>query len=67
MMPDTTGMDLHHELARIAPDQADRMVFMPGGAFTEGARLVLAEPPKEQIDKPFDRANLRTMVRRLVR
>lgn len=38
MMPDTTGMDLHHELVRIAPDQVDRMVFMTGGAFTAKAR-----------------------------
>jgi two-component system, NtrC family, sensor kinase len=60
-------MDLHHELARLAPEQADRMVFMTGGAFTERARLFLADPPKEHLDKPFDRATLHAIIRRHVR
>ena len=64
MMPVMTGMDLHRELAQVAPDQADRMVFLTGGAFTPNGRAFLSEPPKENIEKPFDSANLRAIVRR---
>ena len=32
-MPDVTGMDVHDELARTVPDQAEHLVFMTGGAF----------------------------------
>jgi CheY-like chemotaxis protein len=67
MMPDMTGMELHRELARIAPDQADRMIFMTGGAFTGEARQFLSETPKEHLEKPFDPSNLRAIVQRYLR
>jgi signal transduction histidine kinase len=67
MMPDMTGMDLHAELVRVAPDQAERMVFMTGGAFTANARKFLAETPREQVEKPFNPADLRAIVRRYLR
>lgn len=63
MMPEMTGMDLHRELSRVAPDQAARMVFLTGGAFTPAARLFLADPSRERIEKPFDHVNLRAIVR----
>src|SRR5262245_55544778 len=34
MMPEVTGMDLHAELQRTAPEQAARIAFMTGGTFT---------------------------------
>jgi PAS domain S-box-containing protein len=67
MMPDMTGMDLHRELLTIAPDQANRMIFVTGGAFTEKARTFLTNPPKEHIEKPFDTSNLLAIVRRHLR
>jgi CheY-like chemotaxis protein/anti-sigma regulatory factor (Ser/Thr protein kinase) len=67
MMPDMTGMDLHRELLRVAPEQADRMIFLTGGAFTAKARHFLSETPKEHLDKPFDPANLRAIVQRFLR
>jgi PAS domain S-box-containing protein len=67
MMPDMTGMDLHRELSRAVPDQADRMIFLTGGAFTAKARTFLSETPKEQLEKPFDPANLRAIVQRYLR
>jgi PAS domain S-box-containing protein len=67
MMPDMTGMDLHRELSRVAAEQANKMIFLTGGAFTERARRFLTETPKEQIEKPFDAANLRAIVRRYLR
>jgi len=66
MMPDKTGMDLHRELVRSSPAQANRMVFLTGGVFTDRARRFLAETPTEQVEKPFDAVNLRAIVRRYV-
>jgi CheY-like chemotaxis protein len=67
MMPEMTGMDLHGELSRVAPEHASRMIFITGGAFTEKARSFLTDPPKEQIEKPFQAANLRAIVQRYLR
>ena len=67
MMPDMTGMDLHRELSRVAPEQANRMIFVTGGAFTEKARRFLSETPKEHLEKPFASANLRAIVQRYLR
>jgi CheY-like chemotaxis protein len=35
MMPEMSGMDLHRRLLQSAPDQAAKITFMTGGAFTE--------------------------------
>jgi CheY-like chemotaxis protein/anti-sigma regulatory factor (Ser/Thr protein kinase) len=67
MMPEMTGMELYRELMVVAPDQANKMLFLTGGAFTDSARTFLAEPPKEYIEKPFDAANLRAIVQRYLR
>ncbi len=67
MMPDMSGMDFHCELSLVSPEQADRMIFITGGAFTEKARAFLSETPREQIEKPFYSANLRAIVRRYLR
>jgi PAS domain S-box-containing protein len=63
MMPDMTGMDLHRELSRVAPEQATRMVFLTGGAFTAKARKFLSASAGEHIEKPFSPATLRAIVR----
>jgi PAS domain S-box-containing protein len=67
MMPDMTGIDLHRELSSVAVEQADKMIFLTGGAFTENARRFLSEMAKEYIEKPFVPANLRAVVRRHMR
>ncbi len=67
MMPQMTGMDLHAELSRLAPDQAARMVFLTGGAFTAGARAFLDEVPNQRIEKPFDNESLHALVNERVR
>ncbi|MDQ3366617.1 MAG: response regulator [Myxococcota bacterium] len=67
MMPDMTGMQLHHELSLVAPEQADRMIFLTGGAFSAEARRFLSEDPKEHLEKPFEPANLRAIVQRYLR
>ncbi len=65
MMPELTGMDLHAELERIAPDQAARMVFVSGGAFTPRAREFLERVPNARVEKPIDFQNLRLLLRNL--
>ncbi|CAN5793667.1 hypothetical protein BH11GEM2_BH11GEM2_39000 [soil metagenome] len=67
MMPEMTGMDLYRELIVVAPDQANKMIFLTGGAFTARAQAFLTEPNKEYIEKPFDAANLRAIVQRHLR
>lgn len=67
MMPVMTGMDLYREMMLVAPDQAAKMIFLTGGAFTDSARAFLTDPPKEYIEKPFDSANLRAIVQRYLR
>jgi CheY-like chemotaxis protein len=62
MMPRMTGMELHGELSRTAPDQAARIVFMTGGAFTARARDFLSTIANARVDKPFDAAGLRSVV-----
>jgi signal transduction histidine kinase len=62
MMPQMTGMDLHRTLVAELPEQAVRMIFLTGGAFTPGARRFLEEVPNLRIEKPFDTRLLRTIV-----
>ncbi len=66
MMPRMTGMELHEALARLAPDQAARMVVLTGGAFTDGAREFLDRVSLPRCEKPFDAAGLRELVRNVV-
>lgn len=62
MMPQMTGMDLHGVFVKVAPDQAARMVFMTGGAFTQRARAFLEEVPNVCVEKPFSAVNLRSLI-----
>jgi CheY-like chemotaxis protein len=66
MMPSTTGMELHAELTRLGPDQARRMIFMTGGAFTPEARRFVEGCESEVLEKPLDAERLRAAVRRVV-
>jgi PAS domain S-box-containing protein len=62
MMPQVTGMDLHRQLQAEIPEQAGRMIFLTGGAFTTGARRFLEEVPNLRVEKPFDTRMLRAIV-----
>ncbi len=66
MMPQITGMDFHAELLEIDRAQADRVVFITGGAFTETARAFLAATTNPKIEKPFDLKTLRDLVNELI-
>jgi signal transduction histidine kinase len=67
MMPQMTGMDLHAELCRVAREQAGRMIFLTGGAFTTGARAFLDETPNQRVEKPFDTLHLRALINDRIR
>jgi PAS domain S-box-containing protein len=62
MMPGMSGMDLHAELARTAPDLAQRMVFLTGGAFTSRAREFLEVVPNARLEKPIGLDALRSTI-----
>ena len=54
MMPEMTGPQFHEALSRLVPEQAGRVTFMTGGAFTSEARAFLASTHQRCIDKPLD-------------
>ncbi len=61
-MPEMTGMDLHEALRRRAPEQAARLAFLTGGAFTERAREFLERTSVPTLQKPFNPSSLRQFV-----
>ncbi|HYI02345.1 hybrid sensor histidine kinase/response regulator [Hyalangium sp.] len=66
MMPEMSGIDLHEELARVAPELAARMVFLTGGAFTARAREFLSQIKNPCVEKPFLPRDLQDLVRSLL-
>jgi signal transduction histidine kinase len=66
MMPEVTGMELYERLAALAPDQAQRMIFVTGGAFTTAAREFLDRVANPRIEKPVEATNLLAIVAGLV-
>jgi signal transduction histidine kinase len=62
MMPEVTGMEIHDVLVRRVPEQAERMVFLTGGAFTAGAREFLDSVPNPRLEKPFEIPSLLAIV-----
>jgi PAS domain S-box-containing protein len=66
MMPEMSGVDLHQVLSSRAPELAERMVFLSGGAFTPVAREFLGRVRNRRMDKPFSSQELRELVRALL-
>jgi PAS domain S-box-containing protein len=59
MMPWMTGMDFYSVVAERAPEQADRIVFVTGGAFTPAALAFIDRVKNTFVEKPFDLPTLR--------
>jgi CheY-like chemotaxis protein len=53
MMPTMPGRVFYREVQAIDPEQARRIVFMTGGAFTPEAQAFLESVPNACVDKPF--------------
>jgi PAS domain S-box-containing protein len=66
MMPNMTGIELLEELQRMAPDQAQRLIFLSGGAFTARTRERLDELGVLQLEKPVSAKDLRASVIRIM-
>jgi signal transduction histidine kinase len=62
MMPDMTGMELHAELSRRAPEKAAAMIFLTGGTFTAEAQDFLEGVSNPRLSKPFDLTEMRRVV-----
>ena len=62
MMPEMTGMDFYEQLERRWPEQAERVVFLTGGAFTTRAREFLDQVTNLRLEKPFSAKVLRSVV-----
>jgi CheY-like chemotaxis protein len=54
MMPGMTGMELHATVAKRVPEQADRFVFVTGGAFTPAATDFVGRVSNTVLTKPYD-------------
>jgi PAS domain S-box-containing protein len=65
MMPNMTGIELVEEIRRVAPAQAERLIFLSGGAFTAQTRERLDELGAPQLEKPVTAKELRACVMRV--
>jgi signal transduction histidine kinase len=65
MMPDITGMEVYERLVRLVPEQAARVVFVTGGAFTARAREFLDRVPNPRVEKPIDTTALLALIEEL--
>jgi CheY-like chemotaxis protein len=65
MMPNMTGIELIEELQRMAPDQAQRLIFLSGGVFTAQTRERLDQIGAPQLEKPVSARELRAWVTRV--
>jgi PAS domain S-box-containing protein len=65
MMPNMTGIELIEELQRLAPDQAQRLIFLSGGVFTAQTRERLDQIGAPQLEKPVTARELRAWVTRV--
>lgn len=63
MMPNTSGMTFFEKLVHKAPELADTVVFMTGGAFNPEAQRFLNSVSNAHVAKPFDLDTVRVLVR----
>jgi len=66
VMPGTSGAELHAELTRRAPDQAERMIFLTGGVFSRRAQQFLESVANHWFEKPCNLQELRAAIRRQI-
>jgi PAS domain S-box-containing protein len=66
MMPEMTGPDLYAALTEAAPDQARKIIFITGGAFSPSAQQFLERVPNPCFEKPCDIQKLRTAIRQQI-
>ncbi|MFL5350389.1 MAG: response regulator [Hyalangium sp.] len=65
MMPEMSGPQFHERLVQLDPEQARRVTFMTGGAFTEEVRSFLDTVRPPFIEKPIHTPHLVSLLERL--
>jgi two-component system, NtrC family, sensor kinase len=67
MMPQVSGVDVYAWIQAEAPELAQKVVFMTGGAFTPRARELLDRVPNRHVEKPFELGELSAALERVTR
>ena len=67
VMPGADGLQLYESLQVRAPELVPRIVFMTGGAVSRRERAFLDKGPKTLVEKPFQAARMRALVRDAIR
>ena len=67
MMTDMTGRQLHEEISQRMPEQALRMIFMTGGAFTPASVDFAGRMSSSVLLKPFQLTELELLLNPLLR
>lgn len=62
MLPQVTGIELYRRISKEFPEQAARVVFLTGGAFTPAAREFLSSVENRTLEKPIDRDGLLAVI-----
>jgi PAS domain S-box-containing protein len=62
MIPVTSGWEFYELLAEEFPEQAERTVFLTGGAFTPEGQAFLARVSNVRIEKPFELRTLQALL-----
>jgi CheY-like chemotaxis protein len=61
-MPDFSGVELYRKIRQLDPDQADRMLFVTGGAFSPESEAFMKTVKNPRILKPFEMRVLRQSI-----
>lgn len=67
MMPDISGIDVYTSLVSQGRGLERHLVFMTGGAVTEGAKTALSRAGRPVLEKPVDVLSLRAAVAKVMR
>ena len=66
MMPDMDGIEFHRRLSASMPEEADRIVFITGGALTVHAAAFFDRAPNLLLQKPLDLEGIGALIARRV-
>ena len=65
MMPEMSGIEVYQQLHEHAPEQAERLVFVTGGAFSAEARSFLEAGQHRVVEKPATQITLMRAIARV--
>jgi CheY-like chemotaxis protein len=66
MMPAMDGIEFHRCVAEVLPSEANRIVFITGGALTARVESFFRRVPNTLLEKPIDIDGLRALIDRRV-